>query len=103
MFQATIKSSLSHLEDTFLKVVESPESYPAPGRSLRKLVSRCLVLVYTRADTRTMFDTLQRLLKLVIDLKPTGAQDINKTCVISLLGVFLNLYSAVQHFFVSVN
>jgi hypothetical protein len=62
-----------------LKVIEAQEPYPVPGRSLRKLVSRCLVLIYIRGDSRSLFDTLQRLMKLVADLKPTGPPEINKT------------------------
>lgn len=82
-----------------LKVVESPESYPAPGRSLRKLVARCLVLVYTRGEARTMFDTLQRLLKLVVDLKPTGPQDINKTYALLRVVTFPRLTICSAAFF----
>jgi hypothetical protein len=79
--QAIARASQSHLEKTMLKVIEAQESYPLPGRSLRKLVSRCLVLIYTRGETRTLFDTLQRLIKLVGDFKPSSPQDIIKTCL----------------------
>jgi hypothetical protein len=42
---------------------------PTPGRALRNLVGRCLVALYTRGETRTLFDTMQAFLKIVGDLK----------------------------------
>jgi len=83
---SSLKASQSHLEETMLKVIEAQEPYPTPGRSLRKLVSRCLVLLYTRGDSRSLFDTLQRLLKLVVDLKPTGPSEIHKIAAFFCIG-----------------
>lgn len=59
----------SALEKTFIKIVSGAENYPQPGRAIRNLVGRCFVLLYMRGETRSMFDTLQSLLKVVGDLK----------------------------------
>ena len=59
------------LEQTFIKIISGAENYPQPGRAIRNLVGRCFVLLYMRGETRSMFDTLQSLLKVVGDLKAT--------------------------------
>ena len=59
------------LEKTFIKIISGAENYPQPGRAIRNLVGRCFVLLYMRGETRSMFDTLQSLLKVVGDLKAT--------------------------------
>ncbi|KAF4622079.1 hypothetical protein D9613_008980 [Agrocybe pediades] len=43
------------------------EQSPSPGRAIRNLVGRCFVRLYTRAETRTLFDTMQALLRMVGD------------------------------------
>ena len=64
-----LKAKQSTLEKTFIKILSGTENYPQPGRAIRNLIGRCFVLLYMRGDTRTMFDTLQSLLKIVGDLK----------------------------------
>ncbi|KAF8148271.1 clathrin-coated vesicle protein [Crassisporium funariophilum] len=64
-----LKSKQAELEKVFIKIVSATEPYPAPGRAIRNLVGRCLVTLYTRGETRTMFDTLQSFLRLVSDFK----------------------------------
>ena len=67
--QPDLKPKQSELEETLLKVISGTEGYPTPGRAIRRVVGRCLVVLYTRGETRTMFDTLQALMKLVGDPK----------------------------------
>lgn len=67
--QGDLKPKQGELEQTFLKIVSSSEGYPPPGRALRNLVGRSLVTLYTRGETRTLFDTLQALLRLVGDVR----------------------------------
>ncbi|KAJ3175180.1 hypothetical protein HDU87_006415 [Geranomyces variabilis] len=52
----TIKPAQPSLEKTLLKYLTSTE--PKPSRPLRHLISRCLVILYTNGDSRTLFDTL---------------------------------------------
>ena len=51
-----------------MKIISASQGYPPPGRALRNLVGRSLVVLYTRGETRTLFDTLQALLCLVGDV-----------------------------------
>ena len=55
--------------------------HPAPGRAIRNLVGRCLIALYTRGETRTLFDTMQSFLKIVGDVKAVD-KDANKMCVV---------------------
>lgn len=67
--QPDLKPKQSELEETLLKVISGTEGYPTPGRAIRRVVGRCFTVLYTRGETRTMFDTLQALVKLVGDPK----------------------------------
>jgi len=67
--QGDLKPIQGELEQTFIKIISASEGYPLPGRAFRNLVGRSLVALYTRGETRTLFDTLQALLRLVGDVK----------------------------------
>jgi hypothetical protein len=69
MDQECLKPKQSGLEAALVNVIKAPEPYPAPGRALRNLVARCLITLYTRAESRTLFDTLQSLVAVVGDFK----------------------------------
>ena len=79
-FQDYMKSAQSVLEATLVKVITTPEPYPPPGRALRNPTARCFIALYTRGETRTLFDTLQAFMKVVGDLK-TLDRDVNKMYV----------------------
>lgn len=79
--QQHLKSVQGDLEGTLVKIITAPEPYPPPGRALRNLVGRCLVALYTRGETRTLFDTLQAFMKIVGDFKAPD-KDTNKTYVL---------------------
>lgn len=68
--QADLKNVQQPLLDTLLKLVTALEPYPAPGRPVRSLVAQCLVLIYTYGDTKTLYDSIQTLLK-PLDSKST--------------------------------
>ncbi|CAA7266119.1 unnamed protein product [Cyclocybe aegerita] len=86
-----LKPRQNDLEKTYVKIISATESSPLPGRAIRNLVGRSLVTLYTRGETRTMFDTLQAFLRLVGDFK-TPDRDVVKTaafsCIGDLMGVF---------------
>lgn len=63
------------LEASFINVVTSREPYPVPGRAIRNLVASCLLVLYTRGDSKNMFDTLIALLKVVGDFKAPSDRD----------------------------
>lgn len=63
-----------------MKIISAPEPYPPPGRAIRNLVGRSLVSIYTRCETRTLFDTLQAFLRIVGDFK-SNERDVVKMCV----------------------
>ena len=51
-----------------MKIISASQGYPPPGRALQNLVGQTLVVLYTRGETRTLFNTLQALLHLVGDV-----------------------------------
>lgn len=57
------------MEATLLKIVTSPEVYPSPGRPIRNLVAKCYVAIYSRGETRTLYDNIQAFLKILGDSK----------------------------------
>ena len=67
--QGDLKPKQGELEQTFLKIISESEGYPPPGRAIRNLVGRSLVVMYTRGETKTLFDTLQAFLRLVGDVR----------------------------------
>ncbi|GBE87132.1 clathrin-coated vesicle protein [Sparassis crispa] len=88
---ADLKSSQGDLEATLVKIVTAPEPYPLPGRPVRNLIAKCLISLYTRAETKTLFDTVQAFLKIVGDSK-TPHKDASRVaalyCIGELMGVF---------------
>lgn len=74
--QADLKDVQQPLLDTLLNLITASEPYPAPGRPVRSLVAQCLVRIYTYGDTKTLYDSLQTLLK---PLDPKSAyKDVHK-------------------------
>ena len=65
----SFKTSVAIYESKLLKVITGAAPYPTPGRPFRTLAARCMVLLYSRGESRTMFDTMQTLLKVVGDMK----------------------------------
>lgn len=75
-----MKDSQNPLVDSLVAIITAAEPYPSPGRPVRNLVAQCLVHVYTHGDTKTLYDTLQSLLK-ILDPKGT-AKDVQKVSVL---------------------
>ncbi|PFH53326.1 hypothetical protein AMATHDRAFT_55203 [Amanita thiersii Skay4041] len=86
-----LKTKQGDIEQTLIKVVTALSPYPLPGRALRNLVGRCLVTLYTRGETRSLFDTLQVFMKIVSDYKNQD-KELKRiaafSCVGDLMGVF---------------
>ncbi|KAI8907094.1 armadillo-type protein [Powellomyces hirtus] len=68
---STIKPSQLSLEKLLLKYLTT--SVPKPSRPLRQLISRCLVILYTNGDSRTLFDTLAAVQVIVSNKKVEDA------------------------------
>lgn len=81
VLQDTFKTTQTVYESVLLRVINSTKPYPNPGRPLRNITARCLKLLYSRGETRTLFDTLQALLKIVGEVK-VHDRDSNKMCVV---------------------
>ncbi|KAF9269100.1 clathrin-coated vesicle protein [Marasmius fiardii PR-910] len=81
-----LKSKQSELEVILVKIIISPEPYPSPGRALRNVVARCLILLYRRGETRTLFDTLQAFLKVTSDFKTPNMDAFS--CIGDLMQLF---------------
>lgn len=69
------------LEATLLRVLQqsstSAAPCPRPGRPARNLAARALVSLYHKAETRTLFDVLQALVRTANDAK---AEVPNRVC-----------------------
>ncbi|KAH8115151.1 clathrin-coated vesicle protein [Phellopilus nigrolimitatus] len=81
----TFKTSQTIYETKLLKVIAGAAPYPNPGRPFRNIVARCLVLIYTSGETRSLFDTLQALLKIVGDMKASDV-DFKKVAAFYCIG-----------------
>ncbi|CAK5267776.1 unnamed protein product [Mycena citricolor] len=88
-----LKAKQSDLESTLVKVVLAQDPYPMPGRVLRNSVARCLVALYTRGETRTLFDTLQAFMKVIIDFK-TPDRDSHKIAAFSVIGDIMETFGS---------
>ncbi|CAE6460561.1 unnamed protein product [Rhizoctonia solani] len=64
-----LKAAQSTTEATLLKCINVTSPFPAPGRPIRSLVARCFLIIYSRGETRTMYDTVQACLKVAGDSK----------------------------------
>ncbi|KAF8998676.1 armadillo-type protein [Cyathus striatus] len=58
----------------------------SPGRAIRELVGRCLVGMYTRGETRSMFDIVQSCMRIVGDFKSLSERDASKIAAFSCIG-----------------
>jgi hypothetical protein len=82
--QDDIKTVQKDLEASLLDVISSHEPYPAPGRALRNLVASCILILYTRGDSKNMFDTLIACLKIAGAFKAPADRDQHKMYVLIL-------------------
>ncbi|KAJ7198315.1 clathrin-coated vesicle protein [Mycena pura] len=88
-----LKAKQADLETTLVKVVLAQDPYPVPGRVLRNCVARCFVTLYTRGDTRTLFDTLQAFMKVILDFK-TPDRDSHKIAAFSVIGDIMQVFGS---------
>lgn len=68
-FQPHLKEKQAMLESTLVSIIVGSQSSPPPGRAIRQSVARCLIALYNRGETRTLFDTVQAFLKIINDFK----------------------------------
>ena len=82
--QDDIKTVQKELEASLLNVISSRDPYPVPGRALRNLVASSILILYTRGDSKNMFDTLIAFLKIANDFKAPADRDQHKMYVLIL-------------------
>lgn len=87
-----LKDIQQELVDQLLKIIAAPEPYPAPGRPVRNLVAQCLVKVYTYGETKTLFDTIQALLKHLDPKAPS--KDANKIAALWCIGELMATFGS---------
>lgn len=88
-----IKANQADIEKAVIKIIAAPDPYPVPGRAIRNLVGKCLVSLYTRGETRTMFDALQAFMKVAGDFKTTD-RDGSKIAALSCVGDIMEVFGA---------
>ncbi|KAI0054064.1 clathrin-coated vesicle protein [Auriscalpium vulgare] len=87
-----VKSTQRDLETTLVNVVTVREPYPLPGRALRNLVASCLILLYTRGESKTLFDALLSFLKVVGDFKAPADREPHKTASLYCIGELMDTF-----------
>ncbi|KAG8697847.1 hypothetical protein FRC09_007607, partial [Ceratobasidium sp. 395] len=65
----SVKSAQASTEAILLKCVAATLPFPIPGRPIRALVARCFLVLYSRGETRTLYDTVQACLKIAGESK----------------------------------
>ncbi|KAJ6526020.1 clathrin-coated vesicle protein [Mycena capillaripes] len=88
-----LKAKQADVEAALVKVVIAQDPYPVPGRALRNCVARCLIALYTRGETRTLFDTLQAFIKVIVDFK-TPDRDSHKIAAFSVIGDLMKVFGS---------
>ncbi|KZT18252.1 clathrin-coated vesicle protein [Neolentinus lepideus HHB14362 ss-1] len=93
-----LKSHQSDFESILTNIIKGTAPYPPPGRPLRNLVARCLISLYSLTEARTLFDTLQKFMAIVGDLKAAD-RDSSKIAALYCIGeVMLKFGSQVMSF-----
>ncbi|KAJ8692041.1 hypothetical protein PTI98_011555 [Pleurotus ostreatus] len=96
----TLKGTQNTLEQIFVKIISASAPYTPPGRAVRQLVAQCLIKVYRRGETRTLFDTLQALMKIVGDFKAIE-KDTVKVAAFSCIGDLMYEFGTQVMFFMA--
>ncbi|KAK2459742.1 hypothetical protein APHAL10511_008243 [Amanita phalloides] len=88
-----LKPKQATIEKALIKVISAPEPYPLPGRALRNLVARCFIVMYTRGETRSLFDTLQAFMKIVGEFK-TPEKEAKRIAAFSCVGEIMGTFGS---------
>lgn len=72
--QEEFKTTQNEIEASMIKIVSAPEPFPLPGRPVRRLVASLLKALYTRGETKSLYDTIQAFLKLLAETKPPAKE-----------------------------
>ncbi|TFY79847.1 hypothetical protein EWM64_g4165 [Hericium alpestre] len=89
-----VKSVQHDLEATLLDVLTSPRPQFPPGRPLRNLVAKCFITIYTRGESKTLFDTLIALMKVTGDFKAPVEKDTQKIASLHCIGELMASFGA---------
>ncbi|KAF7308406.1 Clathrin-coated vesicle protein [Mycena chlorophos] len=88
-----LKTKHADVESALIRIVLAQDPFPVPGRALRNCAARCFVLLYTRGESRTLFDALQSFMKVVIDFK-TPDRDAHKIAAFSVVGDLMKVFGS---------
>ncbi|KAG2133962.1 armadillo-type protein [Suillus cothurnatus] len=89
----TLKETQASVEATLLKVLIPSEPYPSPGRPLRNLAARCLLVLYHCGESRSLFDTLRVLMKPASDIKATD-KDSTRIAALWTIGELMEAFGS---------
>ncbi|KAJ4473613.1 clathrin-coated vesicle protein [Lentinula aciculospora] len=95
-----LKAQQADLEASLVKIIIAAAPYPPPGRATRNGVARCLITIYSRGETRRLFDTLQTFMKVASEFK-TVDRDIYRTAALSCVGDLMAVYGTQYMSFMS--
>lgn len=61
------QSNQNHLEQLLLKYLAA--SSPKPNQATRRLIARCFIVIYSKGDQRTLFDTVVSIQSMFLNRK----------------------------------
>ncbi|KAI0311044.1 clathrin-coated vesicle protein [Amylostereum chailletii] len=85
-----LKTVHSGLESTLIAVIAKGEPYPPPGRALRNATGSSLALLYSRGESKTLFDALLAFLKAAGDFKAPAERDAHKIASLYCVGELMS-------------
>ncbi|KAI0080179.1 ARM repeat-containing protein [Panus rudis PR-1116 ss-1] len=85
-----IKAEQEALEAILLKIIAGSSPYPPPGRPIRNLVAQCFLPLYIRGNTKTLFDTIQTLLKIPAEPKQV-VPDVTRIAAVYCIGELMDV------------
>ncbi|PWN53232.1 hypothetical protein IE53DRAFT_199598 [Violaceomyces palustris] len=87
------------------KAPPTPSNYPKPARPARHLIARCFILLFTKTESRSLFDTLQSLVRVAGDepkSKIAPSREVRVSCLYVAGEVFGVLGQQVMSLFIEI-
>ncbi|KZT57919.1 hypothetical protein CALCODRAFT_495577 [Calocera cornea HHB12733] len=89
-----IRQRFEAIEKLLVKIAVGSEGLPFTSRPIRHALSRCLVKLYGRTESRTLYDTLQTLLKSIAEA-PTKLTDRDpRICTLYCMGELMLVFGS---------
>ncbi|KZO91157.1 hypothetical protein CALVIDRAFT_522023 [Calocera viscosa TUFC12733] len=81
-----IRQRFDGVERLLVKIAICSDGLPFPSRPIRHALSRCFVKLYNRTESRTLYDTLQTLLKSTAEATTKSVDRDLRVCTLYCMG-----------------